>query len=67
MGLRLAKPCAAEEIAMKVIQKGKEDSYEDFYPSEYEFKLCGGSVEPKDCVIHQDEAATASEPTSRKA
>lgn len=37
---------------MKVVQKGKEDNYKEFYPNEYEFKLCGGSVEPKDRIVH---------------
>ena len=31
---------------MKVIKQGKEESYEDFYTDQYEFRLCGGSVEP---------------------
>lgn len=37
---------------MKVIQKGKEETYHDLYPDEYEFKLCGGSIQPKDRIIH---------------
>ena len=36
---------------MKVVQKGKEETYSDFYPDEYEFKLCGGSIQPKDRII----------------
>lgn len=44
---------------MRLIEKGTEETYEDFYTEGYEFKLCGGSVEPKDRV----EAAAASEET----
>ena len=33
---------------MKVMKLGKEESYEDFYTDQYEFRLCGGSVEPDD-------------------
>lgn len=41
---------------MKVVQQGKKDTFEEIYPDEYEYKLCGGSVEPKDRIIHpQDE------------
>ncbi len=43
---------------MKVVQKGKEDNYKEFYPNEYEFKLCGGSVEPKDRIIHPSDDGT---------
>lgn len=35
---------------MKVIQQGKRETYQDFYPEQYEFKLCGGSVEPDDRI-----------------
>lgn len=41
---------------MKVIQKGKEETYQDFYPGQYEFKLCGGSVEPDDRVDPETKA-----------
>lgn len=41
---------------MRVIEKGKEETYQDFYPGQYEFKLCGGSVEPKDRVESEPEA-----------
>lgn len=33
---------------MKVMKLGKEESYEDFYTDQYEFRLCGGSIEPDD-------------------
>lgn len=54
---------AREEEQMKVVQKGKQDTYEDFYPEEYEYKLCGGSVEPKDRVAEpaEDEKGQAKE------
>lgn len=38
---------------MKIIRKGEKENYDEFYPGEYEFKLCGGSVEPKDRIIHE--------------
>lgn len=44
---------------MRVIEKGKEETYQDFYPGQYEFKLCGGSVEPKDRVESETQADTA--------
>lgn len=40
---------------MRIIEKGREESYQDFYPGQYEFKLCGGSVEPKDRVEPENE------------
>ena len=52
---------------MRVVQKGEKDSYEELYPDEYEFKLCGGSVEPKDRIIHPvDEAGNTTKETSIK-
>ena len=50
---------------MKVVQKGKEDSYKDFYPDEYEFKLCGGSVEPKDRIVHPSDEDKKKEKVKR--
>lgn len=35
---------------MKVIRKGKGEPFDDMFPGTYEFKLCGGSVEPGDRV-----------------
>ncbi len=35
---------------MRIIKKGKEETYQDLYPGQYEFKLCGGAVEPKDRI-----------------
>ena len=32
---------------MRVIKKGKSDKYEDMYTKRYEFRLCGGSIDPK--------------------
>ena len=33
---------------MKVLKKSKEETFEDIYTDNYEFRLCGGSVEPSD-------------------
>lgn len=35
---------------MKVIRQGKDEPFDDMFPGTYEFKLCGGSVEPGDRV-----------------
>ena len=41
---------------MKVLKKSKNETFEDIYTDNYEFRLCGGSVEPSD----RKEAAVAS-------
>ena len=35
---------------MRVIRKGKGEPFDDLFPGTYEFKLCGGSIEPVDRV-----------------
>ncbi len=47
-------------MVVRVIEQGKEDTYEGFYPDrQYEFKLCGGSIEPKDRVGADAESGSA--------
>lgn len=38
------------EALMRVIRKGKGEQFDDLFPGTYEFKLCGGSIEPADRV-----------------
>ena len=35
---------------MKVMKKGQDHGYKELYTERYEFRLCGGSVNPADKV-----------------
>lgn len=35
---------------MKVMKKGQAHSYKELYTERYEFRLCGGSVNPTDKI-----------------
>ena len=41
---------------MKVLKKSKDETFEDIYTDNYEFRLCGGSVEPSDSKERADDA-----------
>ena len=36
---------------MKIIKEGKQDTTQDLYVDNYEFRLCGGAVDPKDSKL----------------
>ena len=44
---------------MKVLKKSKDETFEDIYTDNYEFRLCGGSVEPSDRKEREDDADDA--------
>ncbi len=39
---------------MKVVKKSQEHNYKELYTERYEFRLCGGSVNPADRVEKSD-------------
>lgn len=38
----------AKETIMKVVKEPKDKSGKDLYTDKYEFRACGGSIEPED-------------------
>ena len=46
---------------MKIIDKGRQDSSEEILDENYEYRLCGGAVEPEDRKGPAEEAGDTGE------
>lgn len=66
MGKTPAEACAGDcpkkkGSAMKIVKEAAEKTGEDLYTEKYEFRACGGSIEPEDKVEKLKEDRTDEE------